>query len=185
MSRVKALRVLMSENQCDAYLITDSDGHYTFYSLSHENRRLNWITECQAQCGLAIVTLNDGAFFQAPPNYRLLAKVEVDADVWTLVDNWAQCINNKQFPLKRIAYDPSLTPLLIIEQLLTYTSSLHPIHSSTNWIDIISKKEISRERSTLTPIWSLNELYFAGETSTKKLEKLRHIYLNDGQKNTL
>ncbi|CAF3310009.1 unnamed protein product [Rotaria socialis] len=182
MSRVKELRALMSENQCDAYLITDSDGHYTFYSLSQENRRLNWITECQAQCGLAIVTLNDGAFFQALPNYRLLAKLEVDGDVWTLVDDLFQWINSKKLSLKRIAYDPYLTPLFITEQLSTFISSLYPIHSSTNWIDIISKKATSRERPTLTPIWSLNELCFAGETSTTKLEKLRQIYLNDEQK---
>ncbi|CAF2059750.1 unnamed protein product [Rotaria magnacalcarata] len=182
MSRVKQLRALMSENQCDAYLITDSDGHYTFYSLSQENRRLNWITECQAQCGLAIVTLNDGAFFQALPNYRLLAKLEVDGDVWTLTDDLFQWINSKKLSLKRIAYDPYLTPLFVTKQLSAFTSSLYPIRSSTNWIDIISKKATSRERPTLTPIWSLNELCFAGETSTKKLEKLRQIYLNNEQK---
>ncbi|CAF2685272.1 unnamed protein product [Rotaria sp. Silwood2] len=182
MSRVEALRALIQEDECDAYLITDSDGHYTFYSLSQENRRLNWITECQAQCGLAIVTLHDGAFFQAPPNYRLLAKAEVNTDVWTIVDDLVQLINSQRLSLKRIAYDPRLTPLFIIEQFSSLKSSLYPINSSSNWIDIISKKETSSERPTLTPIWSLDELRFAGQTSTEKVEKLRQNYLSDGEK---
>ncbi|CAF3687664.1 unnamed protein product, partial [Rotaria sp. Silwood1] len=168
MNRVEALRELIKQHQCDAYLITDSDGHYTFYSLSQENRRLNWITECQAQCGLAIVTLHDGAFFQTPPNYRLLAKVEVNTDVWTLVDDLAQWISNQRLSLRRIAYDPRLTPLFVIEQFSALKSSLYPIDSSNNWIDIISKTETSSERSTLTSIWSLDELRFAGQTSAEK-----------------
>ncbi|CAF1007960.1 unnamed protein product [Rotaria sordida] len=168
MSRVEALRALIKEHECDAYLITDSDGHYTFYSLSEEDRRLNWITECQAQCGLAIVTLNNKAFFQVPPNYRFLAKVEVNTDVWTLGDDIVQWINNQQLSLKRIAYDPRLTPLFIIEQFSALASSLYPIHSSNNWIDIISKKETSSEPSKLTPIWPLDEFRFAGQTSIEK-----------------
>ncbi|CAF0966896.1 unnamed protein product [Rotaria sordida] len=182
MSRVEALRALIKEHECDAYLITDSDGHYTFYSLSEEDRRLNWITECQAQCGLAIVTLNNKAFFQVPPNYRFLAKVEVNTDVWTLGDDIVQWINNQQLSLKRIAYDPRLTPLFIIEQFSALASSLYPIHSSNNWIDIISKKETSSKPSKLTPIWPLDEFRFAGQTSIEKVEKLRRNYLSDGEK---
>ncbi len=58
MNRLDALRVLIKKHGFDAYLITDSDAHYTFYSLAREDRRIDWITQCQAQCGLALVTLN-------------------------------------------------------------------------------------------------------------------------------
>lgn len=181
-NRVQKLRAIMKEHQCDGYLVTDSDGHYTFYSLSKEDRRLNWITECQAQCGLAIITLNNGAFFQVPPNYKLLAKAEVDKTVWTIVDDVVQWISKNMFSLKRIAFDPRLTPLFIMEQLSPLTSNFYPIHSPMNWIDIVSKNETSRERTMLTSIWQLDQIHFAGQTSEEKLKKLRQNYLNNGQK---
>ena len=182
MSRVEALRELIKEHQCDAYLIPDSDGHYTFYSLLREDRRINWITECQAHCGLAMVTLKDGAFFEVPSNYRLLAKAELDKNTWTLVDNLPKCIISRQLSLTKIAYDPRLTPIFVLKQFSALASSLHSISSSTNWIDMISKNETSRERPKLTSIWPLDELRFAGRTSAEKMEKLRQNYLKEGEK---
>jgi Xaa-Pro aminopeptidase len=182
MNRLDTLRVLIDEHQCDAYLITDSDAHYTFYSLAREDRRINWITQCQAQCGLAIVTLNHGAVFQVPPNYQLLAKAEVNREIWSIVDDLFQWIRENQSKLGTIGYDPRLTPLFVIQQfkdLALKKCLLRPILSTVNLVDAISNNETTPARPMLTSIWSLDELRFAGQTSEDKVKKLRLDYLLD------
>ncbi len=181
MTRVELLRSLIAEHGCDAYLITDSDAHYTFYSLSRIDRRINWITECQAQCGLAIVTLHKGAVFQVPPNYRLLAKAEMNESIWTVVDDLFVWLGAQTPELVTIGYDPRLTPFFVMQQF-TNKCQLRPVPLSVNLIDAISYDETSLHRQTLTPIWSLDEHRFAGQTSREKIDKLRQSYLTDGQK---
>ena len=176
MNRLDALRVLMKEHECDAYLITDSDAHYTFYSLSQEDRRINWITQCQAQCGLALVTLNGNAVFQVPPNYRLLAKAETDEKIWLIVDDIVNWVCQHELEVGTIGYDPRLTPLFVIQNFTKLTSNrcrLHPILSSIDLIDAISNNETTPKRHILTPIWSLDEVRFAGQTSKDKVSNLR------------
>jgi Xaa-Pro aminopeptidase len=183
MNRVDMLRILIKEHKCDAYLITDSDAHYTFYSLARQDRRINWITECQAQCGLAIVTLEHGAAFQAPPNYRYLANSEMNLNVWVIVDDLFKWIAEHELLLKNIGYDPYFTPLFVIEQFSNLTQChLAKISASMNLIDTLSHGETSIERSLLTPIWALDEERFAGQSSQNKLKTLRQDYLTDGNK---
>ena len=122
MDRLNTLRALMEENGFDAYLITDSDAHYTFYSLLREDRRINWITQCQAQCGLALITLNGKAVFQVPPNYHLLAKAEIDGNRWLIVDDIVEWLHQIDIDIGAIGYDPCLTPYFVI-QLFTKLSS--------------------------------------------------------------
>ena len=184
MNRLDALRVLMKEHGCDAYLITDSDAHYTFYSLSQEDRRINWITQCQAQCGLALVTLNGNAVLQVPPNYCLLAKAEINENSWLIVDEIIEWLNQLDSDIGTIGYDSRLTPFFVI-QLFTKLSSkrchLRPVLSALNLIDTISNNETTTKRHILTPIWSLDELRFVGQTAADKVCKLRQNYLNDGE----
>jgi Xaa-Pro aminopeptidase len=181
MSRVDMLRVLIKEHKCDAYLITDSDAHYTFYSLARQDRRINWITECQAQCGLAIVTLEHGAVFQVPPNYRYLANAEVNLNVWLIVDNLFEWVFAHESLFKNIGYDPFFTPLFVMEQFSNLTQChLTKISSPMNLIDTISHGETSIERPILTPIWILDEQRFAGQSRHDKLKKLRQDYLTNG-----
>jgi len=180
MNRLEALRVLIKQHGCDAYLITDSDAHYTFYSLSQEDRRINWITQCQAQCGLALVTLNGNAIFQVPPNYRLLAKAEINEKIWLIVDDIIEWVCQHQLEVGTIGYDPRLTPLFVFQNFEKLTLHLHPILSSIDLIDAISNNETTSKRHILTPIWSLDEIRFAGQTSNDKISKLRRNYLNDG-----
>jgi Xaa-Pro aminopeptidase len=185
MNRLNALHVLMKEHGFDAYLITDSDAHYTFYSLLREDRRINWITQCQAQCGLALVTLNHNAFFQVPPNYRLLAKAEINEKIWLIVDDIVEWLCQHDPEVGTIGYDPRLTPLFVIQTFSKLNSNrchLQPILSSINLIDAISNNETTPKRHTLTAIWSLDELRFAGQTSEDKVSKLRQNYLSDGEK---
>ena len=181
MNRLERLRALMKTNACDGYLITDSDNHYTFYSLLQEDRRINWITECQAQCGLALVTLNRGAAFQVPSNYRLLAKAEIDESGWSIVDDIVEWIRQHDLTFVTLGYDPHLTPFFVIrafQKLGSRQCELHPILSSTNFIDLISNRETTSERSMLTPIRSLDVTRFAGETSEAKVARLRRNYLS-------
>jgi len=42
--RVGGLRQLLVQHGLDAYLIVDSDGHYTLYSQAQKDRRINYIT---------------------------------------------------------------------------------------------------------------------------------------------
>ena len=189
MNRLEKLRELMKVHACDGYLITDSDNHYTYYSLLQEDRRINWITECQAQCGLALVTLNKGAVFQVPSNYRLLAKAEMDQDVWSIVDDIVEWIRKQDLTFVKVGYDPYLTPIFVIrafEKLSLHRCTFHSIISPTNFIDLISNHETTAKRSILTPIWSLDATLFAGETSEDKVARLRTNYLSkDGEKYTL
>jgi Xaa-Pro aminopeptidase len=185
MNRLDALRVLMKEHGFDAYLITDSDAHYTFYSLAREDRRINWITQCQAQCGLALVTRNHKAVFQVPPNYRLLAKAEINENIWLIVDDIVEWLCQLNSDIGTIGYDPRLTPLFVIQLFSKLNSNRYHLHpsglSSINLIDAISNNETTSKRHILTPIWSLDEHRFAGQTSEDKLSKLRQNYLNDGE----
>ena len=185
MNRLNALRILIIEHQCDAYLITDSNAHYTFYSLSGEDRRIDWITQCQAQCELALVTSNGKTICQVPPNSRLLAKAEIDENSWLIVDNIVEWLNQFDSDIGRIGYDPRLTPLFVI-QLFTKLNSkrryLYPISSTINLIAAISNNETTSGRHILTPIWSLDKLRFAGQSSAEKISELRQSYLNDDGK---
>ena len=180
MDRLAALRRLISEHQLDGYLVTDSDNHYTFYSLACHDRRINWITQCQAQCGLALVTLNHGAVFESPPNYRFLVRKELDDQCWLIVDNLFEWILQNESNLGTIGYDPHRTPLFMIRRLANLPSDrcrFRSISSSTNWIDSISEKETLPSPHTLTPIWSLDEVRFAGQTSQEKIQILPQVYL--------
>jgi Xaa-Pro aminopeptidase len=180
MNRLDALRMLIKEHEYDAYLITDSDAHYTFYSLAREDRRINWITQCQAQCGLALVTLNNKAVFQVPPNYRLLAKAEMNENIWLIVDDIVEWLCQLDADIGIIGYDPRLTPWFVMQSFSKF--HLHPIGlSSINLIDAISNQETTTKRHILTPIWLLDEHRFAGQTSEDKLSKLRQNYLNDSE----
>jgi Xaa-Pro aminopeptidase len=184
MNRLEKLRALMKVHACDGYLITDSDNHYTYYSLLQEDRRINWITECQAQCGLALVTLNQGAVFQVPSNYRLLAEAEMDDKVWSIVDDVVEWIRKHDLTFVRLGYDPHLTPFFVIrafQKLGLHRCVFHPILSSINFIDLISNHETTAERSILTPIRSLDVTRFAGETSEDKIARLRTNYLNKNE----
>lgn len=189
MNRLERLRELMKVHACDAYLITDSDNHYTYYSLLQEDRRINWITECQAQCGLALVTLNNGAAFQVPSNYRLLAKAEMDGNVWSIVDDIVEWIRKHDLTFVKVGYDPHLTPIFIIrafQKLSLHRCRFHPIPSPNNFIDLISNQETTANRSILTPIWALDVTRFTGETSEDKVARLRTNYLSkDDEKYTL
>ncbi|CAF1159128.1 unnamed protein product [Adineta steineri] len=188
MNRLNTLRTLMKEHECNAYLISDSDAHYTFYSLSREDRRINWITECQAQCGLALVTLNDIALFQVPSNYFLLAKNEINENNWLIVDDLVQWLYEHELKIDRICYDPRLTPFFVVqsfEKLKSKGYSLYPM-STTNLIDAITINEITFKEHTLTPIWSLDQTAFPGKTSEEKIFELRQNYLiNDNNQYTL
>ena len=48
-------------------------------------------------------------------------------------------------------------------------------------IDVISNNETTAKRHVLTPIWSLDELRFAGQTASDKIYRLRQKYLDDGE----
>jgi hypothetical protein len=50
-------------------------------------------------------------------------------------------------------------------------------------IDAISNNETTPKRHILTPIWSFDEVRFAGQTSRDKVSNLRQNYLNDDDKN--
>ena len=180
MDRLTALRRLINEHHLDGYLVTDSDDHYTFYSLAHHDRRINWITECQAQCGLALVTLKHGAIFESPSNYRLLVKKELDSQCWLIVDSLFDWISENAMNLGTIGYDPRRTPLFLIRRLDNLPSDrcrFQTIASSTNWIDAISDQETLPAPHSLTPIWTLDEMRFAGQISHEKIETLRQVYL--------
>lgn len=182
MNRLTALRQLISQHHLDGYLITDSDYHYTFYSVAHHDRRINWITECQAQCGLALVTLNHCAVFESPSNYRLLARKEMNQQCWIIVDNLIEWIKQYKSSLGTIGYDPRRTPIFVMRRFSNVSSDqccFQSVPSSMNWIDRISDRKISSSSHILTPIWSLNERRFAGQRSEDKIKTLREVYLRD------
>jgi len=42
--RLRRLREILKDRGLEAYLIVDSDAHYTFYSQARQDRRINYIT---------------------------------------------------------------------------------------------------------------------------------------------
>lgn len=184
-NRINALRQIIAQNHFDGFLVTDSDRHCTFYSLAHQDRRINWITQCQAQCGLALITLEHGAVFETPANYRLLAKSEMDHASWLIVDDLFVWIEKQTSNLGRIGCDPRLTPLFVRPRFCRLSTDLcrfEPVLSPVNWIDALSNHNTSLSSRKLTPIWSLNETHFARESSENKIRRLRHCHLHrDGE----
>jgi hypothetical protein len=57
--RIARLREVLVQHGLEAYLIVDSDGHYTFYSQAPKDRRINYITN--SEVGAAADSIDVGA----------------------------------------------------------------------------------------------------------------------------
>jgi Xaa-Pro aminopeptidase len=106
--RLSAIKKLLLQQQIDAFIVPSYDEFHSEYTPQHA-KRLEWLTGFTGSNGVAIVTINNCAFF-TDSRYSLQAKLEVsDFEIFDLaitsVSSWIKA--NMQTG-SVIGYDPNI-----------------------------------------------------------------------------
>lgn len=126
--RLRQLRLLLSSNNYDAYLVGPNDEHGSEY-VSDYDRRLRFISGFGGSNGFALIT-NERAILFTDGRYAIQAELEVDCN-WTIVVSddpiadicrWVEQESARQEPLK-IATDARLLTLPNYDILQAYVET--------------------------------------------------------------
>ncbi|KAF5351384.1 hypothetical protein D9758_007984 [Tetrapyrgos nigripes] len=174
--RLKFLRALMRKHDLDYYLVPSEDAHNGEYIAESDQRR-RFISGFTGSAGIAIVTLNSGAFLSTDSRFWIQAEEELD-DNWTVVRSgydWTQfLVNHVTSGPKgtRIGVDPSLityaNTVYILPKITAHDSSL--VFPEHNLVDLIWDEDKPNQPRNLVFI---HDLKFAGEPASSKLARLR------------
>ncbi|EUC55311.1 Xaa-pro aminopeptidase P, putative [Rhizoctonia solani AG-3 Rhs1AP] len=173
--RINALRLLLRENQVDAYVVVSEDQHSSEYLADCDARRA-FISGFDGSAGCAVVSVS-GAFLFTDGRYFLQAEQQLDSN-WTLmkqglpgVPTWQEFLAKKLPEGTKIGIDPTLISVSDATSLRTTlasrNSSLVPI--ATNLVDKIWTSRPPRPAKPIHPL----SLKYAGTSPAEKLSTLR------------
>ncbi|CAE6412110.1 unnamed protein product [Rhizoctonia solani] len=155
--RLTALRLLLKENQVDAYVVVSEDQHSSEYLAKCDARRA-FISGFDGSAGCAVISTS-GAFLFTDGRYFLQAEQQLDRDYPKLPKG------------TKIGIDPTLISVSDATSLRTTltprNSSLVPIAS--NLVDKIWTSRPPRPAKHIHPL----SLRYAGTSATEKLGMLR------------
>ncbi|KAL5637758.1 hypothetical protein ACGC1H_002127 [Rhizoctonia solani] len=173
--RINALRLLLRENQVDAYVVVSEDQHSSEYLADCDARRA-FISGFDGSAGCAVVSAS-GAFLFTDGRYFLQAEQQLDSN-WTLmkqglpgVPTWQEFLAKKLPEGTKIGIDPTL---ISISDATSLRTTLAPRNSSLVPIaaNLIDKIWASRPPRPAKPIHPLS-LKYAGTSPAEKLSALR------------
>ncbi|KAJ1302268.1 hypothetical protein OPQ81_001087 [Rhizoctonia solani] len=173
--RLAGLRLLMKENQVDAYVVVSEDQHSSEYLAGCDARRA-FISGFDGSAGCAVISMS-AAFLFTDGRYFLQASQQLDSN-WTLmkqgipgVPTWQEFLAKKLPEGTKIGIDPTLISVSDATSLRTTlaprNSSLVPI--ATNLVDKIWTLRPPRPAKPIHPL----SLEYAGTSAAEKLGTLR------------
>ncbi|CUA75485.1 X-Pro aminopeptidase [Rhizoctonia solani] len=173
--RLASLRLLLKENQVDAYVVVSEDQHSSEYLADCDARRA-FISGFDGSAGCAIIS-KSGAFLFTDGRYFLQAEQQLDGN-WTLmkqglpgVPTWQEFLAKKLPEGTKIGIDPTL---ISVSDATTLRTTLTPRNSTLVPIaaNLVDKIWASRPPRPSKPIHPLS-LKYAGASAADKLSALR------------
>ncbi|CEL58929.1 X-Pro aminopeptidase [Rhizoctonia solani AG-1 IB] len=173
--RLNALRLLLKENQVDAYVVVSEDQHSSEYLAACDARRA-FISGFDGSAGCAVISAS-GAFLFTDGRYFLQAEQQLDSN-WTLmkqglpgVPTWQEFLAKKLPEGTKIGIDPTL---ISVSDATSLKKTLTPRNSSLVPIaaNLVDKVWTSRPPRPANPIHPL-PLKYSGASATEKLNMLR------------
>lgn len=174
-TKLTQLRALMRQQNLDYYLILGADPHQSEYVAPYWQQR-QFISDFTGSNGNVLVGLHQ-AYLWTDGRYTLQAKLEVDADAFTIFD-YGKDAGIQDFLLdhahhQRIGVDPTSLTHHYAEKLSQALSSIDAklIFTAEHLVNSLwsARPSIQHSKAFVHPI------KFAGETITSKLAKLRNF----------
>ncbi|HLL27099.1 MAG TPA: aminopeptidase P family protein [Xanthobacteraceae bacterium] len=177
--RVAALRAELTKRKLDGFIVPRADEHQNEYVPACEDR-LGWLTGFSGSAGVAVVLADKAALF-VDGRYTIEAREQVDASLLAIEhliehppEEW---IAKNLKPGAAFGYDPTRTTIDGAEKLKKACekakATLYPV--PTNPVDAIWT---DRPPPPLSPV-TLRDLSLAGETSERKLARIREALKKD------